>query len=107
MDLYVTKLDPTGSALVYSTYLGGSGDEREDVDLAVDAAGNAYVVTKALALDFPTLSALPPTLRDHWSHSAVAKLDPQGSALVWSTYVPGNIEGVGLDPDGSVHLTHY
>ncbi|MDA2923688.1 SBBP repeat-containing protein [Acidobacteria bacterium AH-259-L09] len=105
VDLFVTKLDPTGSSLIYSTYLGGSGDERSDVDLAVDTAGNAYVATKALALDFPILNPLRPTLQHHWSHSSVAKLDPQGSALVWSTYVTGMVEGVALGPDGSVHLT--
>lgn len=109
MDLFVTKLDPTGSALVYSTYLGGSDDEdvasASGVGFAVDADGNAYVATRTRSLDFPITNPLRPTLQDWRLRSAVAKLDPQGSALVWSTYLPGRVEALALGLDGSVYVT--
>ena len=57
-DAFVTKLDPTGSALVYSTYLGGSGDE-DGRGIAVDSAGAAYVTGFTLSTDF-TASCTPP-----------------------------------------------
>jgi hypothetical protein len=55
-DVFVTKLNPTGSGLVYSTYLGGSGaeDARSAGQIAIDAAGNAYVAGATSSLDFPT-----------------------------------------------------
>src|SRR5439155_17628970 len=53
LDAFVTKLNPTGSALVYSTFLGGSAFD-EGLGIAVDAAGNAYVTGRAISTDFPT-----------------------------------------------------
>ena len=52
-DAFVTKLDPTGAALVYSTYLGGSGNDQGH-GIAVDAAGNAYVTGVTESTNFPT-----------------------------------------------------
>jgi hypothetical protein len=52
-DAFVTKLNPTGTALVYSTYLGGTGDEQ-GFGIAVDAGGNAYVTGYTSSADFPT-----------------------------------------------------
>ena len=51
-DAFVTKLDAAGAALVYSTYLGGSGDEGQGI--AVDASGSAYVTGYTRSSDFPT-----------------------------------------------------
>src|SRR5262245_25472488 len=59
-DAFVTKLNATGTALVYSTYLGGGGRE-EGNGLAVDPAGNAYVVGTTLSTDFPTANPLQAT----------------------------------------------
>ena len=53
-DAFVTKLNPAGSALLYSTYLGGDNNEDEGLGIAVDATGNAYVTGRTLSLDFPT-----------------------------------------------------
>src|SRR5207249_6322167 len=59
---FVTKLNPTGSALIYSTYLGGDGEERGQ-GIAVDAAGNAYVTGLTRSSNFPTTpGAFQPTL---------------------------------------------
>ena len=56
IDAFVAKVNPAGSALVYSTYLGGSGDDFGD-DIAVDAAGNAYIAGGTMSADFPTAAA--------------------------------------------------
>src|SRR5439155_8554293 len=67
-DAFITKLTSDGSALVYSTYLGGSGDENlyqngvNSGAIAVDAAGAVYVAGKTSSTDFPTLNALQPML---------------------------------------------
>ena len=52
-DAFVTKLSPAGNSLVYSTYLGGSGDEY-GYGIAVDGAGSAYVTGQTYSSDFPT-----------------------------------------------------
>jgi hypothetical protein len=105
-DGFVTKLDPSGSALVYSTYLGGA-DEDENGDIAVDAAGNAYVAGLTLSTNFPiTAGAVQPTAAG-LSDAFVAQLDASGSTLVYSTYLGGTSDdenvGVAVDPTGSVY----
>ena len=91
-DGFVSKLNATGSTLLYSTYLGGSGDDYA-YGLALDASGNAYVTGRSYSSDFPTtagvfqsaLSAAGTGVADAF----VAKLNPTGAALVYSTYVGG------------------
>jgi hypothetical protein len=85
---FVTKLTPQGSGVVYSTFLGGSG-ESTGSGIAVDAVGNAYVTGATSSADFPTVHALQPQL--HGAKDVfVAKIDAQGSALVYSTYLGGS-----------------
>jgi hypothetical protein len=60
-DAFVTKLNPAGTGLLYSTYLGGSGEDSAS-GIAIDAAGNAYVIGTTVARDFPTFNALQATL---------------------------------------------
>jgi hypothetical protein len=93
--VFVTKLNPSGSALVYSTYLGGSGLDY-GVAVDVDATGNAYVTGYTLSKDFPTLWALQPINLDSYD-AFVTKLNPTGSALVYSTYLGGGSSDFGLD----------
>src|SRR5438876_188612 len=77
---FVTKLDPTGSALVYSTYLGGLSFD-ENSGLAVDAAGNAYVTGVSDSTNFPTTTeAFQAAFGDGGGDAFVTKLDPTGSA---------------------------
>ena len=59
-DAFVTKLNPTGTALVYSTYLGGSADDG-GIAIAVDTAGNAYVTGGTDSINFPTANAFQRT----------------------------------------------
>jgi hypothetical protein len=105
-DAFVAKLDPAG-ALVYATFLGGSGDDAGNA-VAVDAAGNAYVAGTTTSTNFPVRAAFQPTLRGS-SDAFVAKLDPSGSLLVYSTYLGSNTEdtanGVALDAAGNAYVT--
>src|SRR5215213_6579912 len=88
-DAFVTKLNPSGSALVYSTFLGGT-DLDSASGIAVDSAGNAYVTGTTSSSDFPTtVGAFDTTLNDR--DAFVTKLNPSGSALVYSTFL-GSIE---------------
>src|SRR6266404_6105773 len=88
-DIFVTKIDSTGGNIVYSTYVGGSGLDRGD-GLAVDAGGNAYVVGRVgdTSINFPTTAgALATTYRGGDFDGVVFKLNAQGNALVYSTFL--------------------
>ena len=88
-DAFVTKLDAAGSTLLYSTYLGGSDDERGH-SIAVDAAGNAYVTGQTHSTDFPTLHPFQPAFGGGFFDAFVTKLDAAGSTLRYSTYLGGS-----------------
>jgi hypothetical protein len=106
-DVFVAKLDPTGTTLLYSTYLGGSGDEAGNA-IAVDAGGNAYVTGSTNSNNFPVLNAVQGTTRGA-SEAFVTKLDPTGSTLVYSTYLGSNTDdfafGIALDGAGNAYVT--
>jgi hypothetical protein len=100
-DAFVTKLNATGSGLVYSTYLGGSGNDVGQ-GIAVDGAGNAYVTGSTGSANFPVANAYQTGLGGT-SDAFVAKLNTGGSALLYSTYLGGSSgeEGRGLAVDGA------
>src|SRR5207302_298454 len=101
---FVTKLDPTGSALVYSTYLGGNTYDW-GFGIAVDSGGNAYVAGMTFSANFPTTAgAFQPAAS---GGAFVTKLNPSGSALVYSTYlgVGGGANGIAVDAAGSAYVT--
>jgi hypothetical protein len=113
-DDFVTKLNPNGTALVYSTYLGGYGDEAYTFhftgDIAVDPAGQAYVTGHTPATDFPTYHALQPAKYPDGSADAfLTKLSPDGSSFVYSTYLGGEWGdegyGVAADAQGNAYVT--
>jgi hypothetical protein len=97
---FIAKLNPTGTALIYSTFLGGvstgyqsplpSDDARA---IAIDAAGNAYVAGLTRSYSFPTTkgSFQPTRNQSNLFDTAafVAKLNPNGTALLYSTYLGG------------------
>ena len=89
LDAFVAKLNAAGTALVYSTYLGGS-DYDYGEGIAVDSAGNAYVTGSTGSLDFPTANALYPALNGGYDDAFVTKLNAAGTALVYSTYLGGS-----------------
>ncbi len=107
-DTVVFKINAAGTGFVYSTYLGGSGDEFCFTGLDVDAAGNAYVSGCTTSPDLPTLNALDPTL-DGDSDGYVVKYGPTGQR-VYATYIGGSTAGeaiyeVAALPNGALILS--
>lgn len=107
-DAFITKLDPAGSALVYSSFLGGLENE-DGRGIAIDGAGNAYVTGVTNSTDFPasvgayqTTFQSTPTPQDD---GFVAKVNPAGSALVYATYLGASLvetpEEIVVDATGS------
>ena len=112
LDAFVTKLTPNADALLYSTYLGGSGDENALEDsgrLAVDSAGSAWVAGKTASHDFPTADAMQPVFGGGPFDGFLAHLAPDGSALLSATYFGGSADDqlsqVYLDRNGAIYLT--
>jgi hypothetical protein len=108
-DAFVTKLNATGSGLVYSTYLGGS-DFDTGFGIAVDGAGSAYVTGFARSTNFPTTAgAAQTTYAGGDADAFVTKLNTAGSGLVFSTYLGGSsdevAEGIAVDGAGSAYAT--
>jgi hypothetical protein len=115
-DAFVTKLDPTGATLIYSTYLGGSGNDN-GLGIAADADGYAYVTGLTQSFNFPTAPKSPTgaCLAYQCSNPCcsfidafVTKLSPSGSALIYSTYLGGSGGeigyGIALDADKNVYI---
>ncbi len=94
-DAFIAKLDPDGSVLTYSTYLGGKWKDKGN-GIALDETGSAYVVGSTSSRDFPTANALQPTHGGGWNDAFVAKLNPNGTVLDYSTYLGGHREDQGL-----------
>jgi len=88
-DAFIAKFSASGSALVYSTYLGGS-DADSISAITTDSAGNAYVMGTTKSTDFPTSNPYRATYGGGFYDAFIAKLNPSGSALVYSTYLGGS-----------------
>jgi hypothetical protein len=87
-DVYVAKLNASGTALIYSTFLGGSRAEDFATGLAIDAQGNAYVTGTTAGNDFPVTAGAYRPAPATGGGAFVSKLGPLGNTLVYSTYVP-------------------
>ena len=112
-DAFVTKLNAAGTALVYSTYLGGNGNDIGR-GIAVDGAGNAYVTgdTSTLGSNFPGTAGSSIQSTSSGSGDAfVTKLNAAGTALVYSTYLGGSGSdtgfGIAVDASGNAYVTGY
>ncbi|MBI5234615.1 MAG: SBBP repeat-containing protein [Deltaproteobacteria bacterium] len=111
-DAFVTKLNTAGSALVYSTYLGGS-EEEVGSGIAIDSSGNAYVTGWTESSDFPTASPFDGTCGGcpNFIDAFVTKLNASGSALDYSTYLGGSSSDLGhaiaVDFSGSAYVTGW
>jgi hypothetical protein len=100
-DAFVAKLTPSGSALVYSTYLGGA-DFDEAAGVAVDGTGAAYIVGQTGSSNFPRANAFQNLngLNGFGRNAFVTKLTPAGNALAYSTYLGGSMGFIGDEADG-------
>jgi uncharacterized protein (TIGR03437 family) len=129
-DAFVTKLNPSGSGLVYSTYVGGSRDDFGSA-IAIDASGNAYITGYTLSLNFPATQGAFQTsfqgsggqlskpicngvnqaVPQPWfvtGDAFVTKLNSSGSQLIFSTYLGGALDdfalAIALDSSDNVYV---
>jgi hypothetical protein len=105
-DAFFAKLNPTGSSLLYSTYLGGSGYD-EVFDTVVDGQGTTYAVGETGSFNFPTANPYQLNLQG-WADAFIIKLTASGSSLLYSTYFGGSdgdgAYGLARDQNGNVYL---
>ena len=109
-DVFVAKLNTTGTGLEYGTYLGGTRDDG-GFGIAVDAAGNAYVTGYTSSTDFPTRPGAFDTTMDGDSDGFVVKLNTTGTGLEYGTYLGGaSSDGgssIAVDAAGSAYVTGF
>lgn len=104
---YVAKLNPTASAFVYATYIGGSGSDVSS-GIALDVQGNAYIAGSTSSKDYPVTNGAFQTSLTNCCGSFVTKLDPTGSSLVYSTFLFNEYQGamgIAVDPSGAAYVT--
>lgn len=105
VDVFVAKLNPTGSALMYSTYLGGGKSQDFATDIVIDAAGNAYVTGMTSGADFPVTTGAYQTGTASGG-AFVTKLSAAGNSLAYSTYIHGvAAPRIAIDATGNIFLT--
>src|SRR5262249_24067391 len=108
-DAYVAKLNSAGTQFVYSTYLGGTSEDR-GLRIAADSSGSAYIAGDTDSLDFPTGSAIQPAKKGS-SDAFISKLNPTGTSIVYSTYVGGSgldgATGIAVDSSDFAYLTGF
>ncbi len=106
-DAFITRINSAGTALTYSSFLGGAGTD-EAAGVAVDSAGNAYIVGNTGSGDFNTKNPLQPANRGQ-QDAFVTKVNPDGASLVFSTYLGGQRADLGnaiaLDQSNNVYVT--
>jgi hypothetical protein len=103
-DIFVSKLNSTGTALLYSTYLGGAGMEIGG-GLAVDPSGNAYITGGTDSSDYPATPGTLQIVADPNNTGFVTKLNATGSGLVYSTLLQGQAMAIALTPAGNAWIT--
>jgi hypothetical protein len=108
-DIFVSKLNPSGTALIYSTYLGGGDLEYSYGGIAVDGSGNAYITGCTYSSDFPTTPGAFDTSLDIYNDVFVSKFNPSGTELLYSTYLGGDNgeygKSIAIDGSRNVYIT--
>jgi beta-propeller repeat-containing protein/Big-like domain-containing protein len=113
-DVFITKLNSTGTNVVYSSYLGGSKDEIGD-GIALDSANNAYITGNTTSPDFPVTAGAPQTKFGGGTEGGdyfATKVNAGGTAIVYSTYIGGTSDegtegrgGIAVDGSGNAYIT--
>jgi photosystem II stability/assembly factor-like uncharacterized protein len=111
-EAFVTKLNPSGSGLVYSTFVGGSGDDQANA-IAIDGGGNAYIAGYTNSTDYPAVNAAQASYGGGTGQGCgdafITKLNANASAISFSTFLGGAgcdlARAVALDPSGNVYVT--
>ncbi len=113
-DRVVAKIAPDGSRVLWATFLGGSADEGGGPTIRVDSRGYPYVFTNTMSADMPTTPRAYDTTHNGGTDVYVAKLTPDGSALVYGTYLggsrddgPGDTHGGAVDAEGNAYVSGY
>lgn len=108
-DVTITKMTPDGSSLVFSTYLGGSGNDS-GTGIAVDQSGYIYITGSTTSADFPVQNPLQ-AANAGGSDIFITKLNPSGSALIFSTYLGGtgndNAKYLAIDSANNIYVAGY
>jgi uncharacterized repeat protein (TIGR01451 family) len=106
-DVFITKLNSAGNALIYSTYIGGASNDVAG-GIAVDSAGNVYITGSTESLDFPHINAAQ-SANNGFDDIFVTKLASNGTSIVYSTFLGGACDDFGraiaVDTAGSAYVT--
>ncbi len=109
-DVFVTKLNAAGTAILYSTVIGGT-DRDSGRAIAIDSTGNAYITGFTYSTNFPTSSGAFRTSTYGQEEAFVVKLNALGNGLIYSTYLGGHGSdfgtGIAVDAAGEVHVVGY
>ncbi len=107
-DVFVSKVNPTGTSLEYATFLGGNSDDT-GYDIALGQDGTIYVMGRTLSRNFPATSAAFDTSQNGGADVFVSKLSAAGNTLVYSTYLGGSLSdygyGIAVDGSGNSYVT--
>lgn len=111
-DVFITKINPSGTSLVYSTFLGGKGEDYGS-DIALDKKGAAYITGETTSSNFPIKNAMYPKYKGGgawlWEDVFITKVHPKGNALVFSTYLGGTGQDEGysiaLDNNDDIYVS--
>jgi hypothetical protein len=107
-DVFVSKLNSTGTALIYSTYIGGSDDDRGN-SIAIDGSDNAYITGTTKSTDYDNTPGAFQTTNGGYNDVIVTKLNSTGTALIYSTYIGGSNNDFGyaiaVDGSGNAYIT--
>ncbi|MCK4444589.1 MAG: SBBP repeat-containing protein, partial [Thermoplasmata archaeon] len=107
-DAFVSKLDESGSSLLYSTFIGGEDGETGS-SIAVDSSGNAHIAGHTYSVDFPTTPGTFDTSHNGLSDPFITKLNATGSSLIFSTFLGGSnndyVLSIGIDSSGHSYVT--
>jgi hypothetical protein len=105
-DTFVTKINPAATALIFSTYLGGSGEDNGN-SVAVDAKGNVYIAGGTSSPDFPTTNPMQ-AVNNGYNNAFLTELNTAGTAWTFSTYLGGSnydaVTSLALDSAGNQYI---